>query len=144
MRHHDKYLPTTEWTIAKGIREEDSLNIILPSYGRVWTYPRQIISLWNKSVEEDKETSYENEVCDKLCYLGIIPPIKYATCTDGTKLFTEEQEIIVHTSWNFIFETKDEADSIFRQFISKYAQLFERIIASEHEMILQAKQALAY
>jgi hypothetical protein len=144
MQHQDKYIPITKWTIAKGVKEVDALSLLIPSYDRTWTYPRQIRAIWDKSYDEDKGTSWENEVCDKLLFLGIKPPVKYATCTDGEELFTEEEDIIVHTCWNFIFETKEEADNAFRSIINTHKALLERTIASEHEMILQAKQALAY
>lgn|SRR5574343_2518 len=144
MLHLGNYQPTTKWTIAKSLDEADSLNLIIPAYGRNWTYPRQIISIWDKSDLKDKGKPWENEVGDKLCYLGTITPIKFATCLDGEELFTESEDIIVHTSWNFIFNSKEEADLVFRKFIGKYKYLLERTIAGEHEMILQAKQALYY
>lgn len=140
----DKYVPTTMWTIAKNLLEGDSLNLVIPSKGRTWTYPRQIVSIWDKSDPEDKGTDYENQVCDKLCFLGTLPSVKYATCTDGEKLWTEEEELIVHTSWDFIFDTKEEAKVAFRNTLSRYKPLLEQTIAMENEMLLQAKQALAY
>jgi hypothetical protein len=141
---HNDYIPTTKWTIGKHLQEEDSLNLLFISYGRTWTYPRQIISIWDKSSKTDKGRTWENEVGDKLCYMGTRQPIKYATCMDDEELFTKEQDIIVHTSWNFIFETKEEADLAFRKILSQYRKLLEQTIATEHEMILQARQALDY
>lgn len=140
----DKYKPCDKWTIAKGINELDNLSLVINPVGRIITYPRRIMALWDKSDHDDVGASHENLVMDKLCYLGTTPPIKYATTTQGEELCTSEKDIIVLACWDFIFDTKEEADAEFRNKMKIYKDDLESIVANGCNAVKQAKDALEY